>query len=225
MKIQLTFAFSILFLFVGGAWGQAKKMKGPADYGYSPIKQIPPETSILLRIDKNFSRGCTNNAPKGLTEAQKYSANMLFELPGLWCPNADSTSKDCLQVQQSYPAWAKKLSCTKERYALFRKSTLSGQALFTCHAGNAAYDIYVGDQGSGFMLKGRFNDLNDRNCVCNSTGCNRYYWIPTAEQEEKFRRTLESGHQLLDTELSDGQERLSGPAAFTLRATEGSTWR
>ncbi|MEE9178563.1 MAG: alanine--tRNA ligase, partial [Acidimicrobiia bacterium] len=42
-----------------------------------------------------------------------------------------------------------------------------------------------------------------------------------AREEEKFRRTLESGHQLLDTELSDGQERLSGPAAFKLHDTFG----
>jgi alanyl-tRNA synthetase len=42
-----------------------------------------------------------------------------------------------------------------------------------------------------------------------------------AREEEKFRRTLESGHQLLDTELSDGQERLSGPAAFRLHDTFG----
>ncbi|MEE8376403.1 MAG: alanine--tRNA ligase, partial [Acidimicrobiia bacterium] len=42
-----------------------------------------------------------------------------------------------------------------------------------------------------------------------------------AREEEKFRRTLESGHQLLDTELSDGQGRLSGPAAFRLHDTFG----
>ncbi|MGD2060703.1 MAG: alanine--tRNA ligase, partial [Acidimicrobiia bacterium] len=39
-------------------------------------------------------------------------------------------------------------------------------------------------------------------------------------EEEKFRRTLESGHQLLDTELSDGQG-LSGSVAFKLHDTYG----
>jgi alanyl-tRNA synthetase len=39
-------------------------------------------------------------------------------------------------------------------------------------------------------------------------------------EEEKFRRTLESGHQLLDTEL-DESERLSGSAAFKLHDTYG----
>jgi alanyl-tRNA synthetase len=39
-------------------------------------------------------------------------------------------------------------------------------------------------------------------------------------EEEKFRRTLESGHQLLDTELQDGQA-LSGSAAFKLHDTYG----
>ncbi|MFV1960652.1 MAG: alanine--tRNA ligase [Acidimicrobiia bacterium] len=40
-------------------------------------------------------------------------------------------------------------------------------------------------------------------------------------EEERFRATLESGHQLLDTELSEGQGRLSGPAAFKLHDTFG----
>jgi len=40
-------------------------------------------------------------------------------------------------------------------------------------------------------------------------------------EEEKFRRTLDSGHQLLDTELGDGEEVLSGPAAFKLHDTYG----
>ncbi|MCZ6567799.1 MAG: alanine--tRNA ligase [Actinobacteria bacterium] len=40
-------------------------------------------------------------------------------------------------------------------------------------------------------------------------------------EEEKFRRTLESGHQLLDTELSEAQEALSGAAAFKLHDTFG----
>ena len=40
-------------------------------------------------------------------------------------------------------------------------------------------------------------------------------------EEEKFRKTLESGHQLLDKELSEGTERLSGPAAFKLHDTFG----
>ena len=39
-------------------------------------------------------------------------------------------------------------------------------------------------------------------------------------EEEKFRRTLESGHQLLDTELQEG-EALSGSAAFKLHDTYG----
>ena len=39
-------------------------------------------------------------------------------------------------------------------------------------------------------------------------------------EEEKFRRTLESGHQLLDTELEEG-EMLSGTAAFKLHDTYG----
>jgi alanyl-tRNA synthetase len=39
-------------------------------------------------------------------------------------------------------------------------------------------------------------------------------------EEEKFRRTLESGHQLLDTELEEG-EMLSGTAAFKLHDTFG----
>jgi alanyl-tRNA synthetase len=40
-------------------------------------------------------------------------------------------------------------------------------------------------------------------------------------EEERFRRTLESGHQLLDTELGDGEETLSGPTAFKLHDTFG----
>ena len=39
-------------------------------------------------------------------------------------------------------------------------------------------------------------------------------------EEEKFRRTLESGHQLLDTELEE-TDRLSGTAAFKLHDTYG----
>jgi alanyl-tRNA synthetase len=39
-------------------------------------------------------------------------------------------------------------------------------------------------------------------------------------EEEQFRRTLESGHQLLDTELQEGQ-RLSGATAFKLHDTYG----
>ncbi|HZD24412.1 MAG TPA: alanine--tRNA ligase [Acidimicrobiia bacterium] len=39
-------------------------------------------------------------------------------------------------------------------------------------------------------------------------------------EEEKFRRTLESGHQLLDTELEEG-ESLSGLTAFKLHDTYG----
>ncbi|HXV71928.1 MAG TPA: alanine--tRNA ligase [Acidimicrobiia bacterium] len=39
-------------------------------------------------------------------------------------------------------------------------------------------------------------------------------------EEEKFRRTLESGHQLLDTELEES-EALSGPVAFKLHDTYG----
>ncbi|HEX6300232.1 MAG TPA: alanine--tRNA ligase [Acidimicrobiia bacterium] len=39
-------------------------------------------------------------------------------------------------------------------------------------------------------------------------------------EEERFRRTLESGHQLLDTELEEG-ETLSGSAAFKLHDTYG----
>jgi alanyl-tRNA synthetase len=39
-------------------------------------------------------------------------------------------------------------------------------------------------------------------------------------EEEKFRRTLESGHQLLDTELAES-EGLSGSAAFRLHDTYG----
>jgi alanyl-tRNA synthetase len=39
-------------------------------------------------------------------------------------------------------------------------------------------------------------------------------------EEEKFRRTLESGHQLLDTEL-DESEKLAGSAAFKLHDTYG----
>lgn len=40
-------------------------------------------------------------------------------------------------------------------------------------------------------------------------------------EEERFRRTLESGHQLLDTELEDGDDTLSGPTAFRLHDTFG----
>jgi alanyl-tRNA synthetase len=40
-------------------------------------------------------------------------------------------------------------------------------------------------------------------------------------EEEKFRRTLESGHQLLDTELTERTERLSGSTAFKLHDTYG----
>ncbi len=39
-------------------------------------------------------------------------------------------------------------------------------------------------------------------------------------EEERFRRTLESGHQLLDTELEEG-DSLSGTAAFKLHDTYG----
>jgi alanyl-tRNA synthetase len=42
-----------------------------------------------------------------------------------------------------------------------------------------------------------------------------------ANEEEKFRRTLQSGHQLLDTELADSQARLSGSTAFKLHDTFG----
>ena len=41
-----------------------------------------------------------------------------------------------------------------------------------------------------------------------------------SREEEKFRRTLESGHQLLDTELEDN-DSLSGSAAFKLHDTFG----
>jgi alanyl-tRNA synthetase len=41
-----------------------------------------------------------------------------------------------------------------------------------------------------------------------------------AREEEKFRRTLESGHQLLDTELA-GTDRLPGETAFKLHDTYG----
>ena len=40
-------------------------------------------------------------------------------------------------------------------------------------------------------------------------------------EEERFRRTLESGHQLLDTELSEEPDMLSGSAAFKLHDTYG----
>jgi alanyl-tRNA synthetase len=40
-------------------------------------------------------------------------------------------------------------------------------------------------------------------------------------EEERFRRTLESGHQLLDTELSEGRRSLSGSTAFKLHDTYG----
>lgn len=40
-------------------------------------------------------------------------------------------------------------------------------------------------------------------------------------EEERFRRTLESGHQLLDTELAEQQDRLSGSTAFKLHDTFG----
>ncbi|MGB7859168.1 MAG: alanine--tRNA ligase [Acidimicrobiia bacterium] len=40
-------------------------------------------------------------------------------------------------------------------------------------------------------------------------------------EEERFRKTLESGHQLLDSELTDGADRLSGSAAFKLHDTFG----
>ncbi len=40
-------------------------------------------------------------------------------------------------------------------------------------------------------------------------------------EEEKFRKTLESGHQLLDTELGDETGRLSGSIAFKLHDTFG----
>ena len=42
-----------------------------------------------------------------------------------------------------------------------------------------------------------------------------------SREEEKFRRTLESGHQLLDTELSNGARVLSGSTAFKLHDTYG----
>ena len=40
-------------------------------------------------------------------------------------------------------------------------------------------------------------------------------------EEEKFRRTLASGHQLLDTELEGEDKKLSGSAAFKLHDTYG----
>ena len=40
-------------------------------------------------------------------------------------------------------------------------------------------------------------------------------------EEDKFRRTLESGHQLLDTELTEETEKLSGSTAFKLHDTYG----
>ncbi len=40
-------------------------------------------------------------------------------------------------------------------------------------------------------------------------------------EEEKFRKTLDSGHQLLDTELTDETSRLSGSIAFKLHDTYG----
>jgi alanyl-tRNA synthetase len=40
-------------------------------------------------------------------------------------------------------------------------------------------------------------------------------------EEERFRRTLQSGHQLLDTELTEGAGRLSGATAFRLHDTFG----
>ena len=40
-------------------------------------------------------------------------------------------------------------------------------------------------------------------------------------EEERFRHTLESGHQLLDTELAESQGRLSGATAFRLHDTFG----
>ena len=40
-------------------------------------------------------------------------------------------------------------------------------------------------------------------------------------EEERFRKTLESGHQLLDTELTDDTNRLSGSIAFKLHDTYG----
>lgn len=40
-------------------------------------------------------------------------------------------------------------------------------------------------------------------------------------EEEKFRRTLESGHQLLNTELTDGTSTLTGSTAFKLHDTYG----
>ncbi len=40
-------------------------------------------------------------------------------------------------------------------------------------------------------------------------------------EEERFKRTLESGHQLLDTELAERPERLSGATAFKLHDTFG----
>jgi alanyl-tRNA synthetase len=42
-----------------------------------------------------------------------------------------------------------------------------------------------------------------------------------AREEEKFRRTLESGHQLLDTELESAEDVLSGSTAFKLHDTFG----
>ncbi len=187
MKTQLTFVFAILFS--SNAWGQSR----PVAQGYSPIKKNLSDTSVISSVVRNFNRGCTNDAPRKLSKSQEYSSNMLFALPGLWCPNADTTSKNCLKVEQSYPSWTKSLSCSEDRYSLFRKGIDSDQALFACHAGKTVYDVYVGNQATGFVLKGRFNDLENRNCVCSSTSCNRYYWIPTSEQEEEFRR---EEHQL-----------------------------
>ncbi len=40
-------------------------------------------------------------------------------------------------------------------------------------------------------------------------------------EEEKFRRTLESGHQLLNTELTEGTSTLTGTTAFKLHDTYG----
>ncbi len=40
-------------------------------------------------------------------------------------------------------------------------------------------------------------------------------------EEEKFRRTLESGHQLLNTELTEGSSTLTGSTAFKLHDTYG----
>jgi alanyl-tRNA synthetase len=42
-----------------------------------------------------------------------------------------------------------------------------------------------------------------------------------AREEERFRHTLESGHQLLDAELSDDQPTLTGATAFKLHDTFG----